>query len=63
MVECYAISKHPAVRAWLAAIGRFITAWNNRCRPLTWTKDPDTVIAKTTDPQRRKMPTTSVSEH
>jgi hypothetical protein len=39
----------------IAAIERFILAWNDRCRPFTWTKDPDTVIAKATDPRRRKV--------
>jgi transposase len=28
------------------AIRRFIDAWNERCEPFTWTKDPDTVLAK-----------------
>ena len=31
--------------------------------PFTWTKDPDTVIAKATDPRRRKTSTASVTEH
>jgi hypothetical protein len=30
----------------VAAIERFIAAWNDRCTPFTWTKDPDTIIAK-----------------
>ena len=30
---------------------RFIDAWNDRCAPFTCTKDPDTVIAKATDPR------------
>jgi hypothetical protein len=47
----------------IAAIERFIDAWNDRCRPFTWTKDPDTVIAKATDPRRRKTSTASVTEH
>jgi hypothetical protein len=47
----------------IAAIERFILAWNDRCRPFTWTKDPDTVIAKASDPRRRKTPTTSDTEH
>jgi transposase len=53
----------PTVADLTAAIERFIDAWNDRCRPFTWTKDPDTVIAKATDPRRRKTQTTSVTEH
>src|SRR5215213_981862 len=53
----------PTVADLIGAIERFITAWNDRCRPFTWTKDPDTVIAKATDPRRRKASTTSVTEH
>jgi hypothetical protein len=34
-----------------------------RWQPFTWTKDPDTVIAKASDPRRRKTPTTSDTEH
>jgi hypothetical protein len=39
----------PTVADGVAAIERFIDARNDRCRPFTWTKDPDTVIAKATD--------------
>jgi transposase len=53
----------PTVADLIAAIGRFIAAWNDRCRPFTWTKDPDTVIAKATDPRRRKTQQTSDTEH
>jgi transposase len=53
----------PTVADLIAAIERFIDAWNDRCRPFTWTKDPDTVIAKATDPRHRKTPTTSDTEH
>jgi transposase len=53
----------PTVADLIAAIERFIDAWNDRCRPFTWTKDPDTVIAKATDPRHRKASTTSVTEH
>ena len=53
----------PTVADLIAAIERFITAWNDRCAPFTWTKDPDTVIAKATDPRRRKTPSASVTEH
>ncbi len=28
------------------AIGAFIDAYNDRCRPFTWTKDADILIAK-----------------
>jgi len=31
--------------------------------PFTWTKDPDTVIAKATEPRHRKTTTMSVTEH
>src|SRR3954467_3200768 len=53
----------PTVADLIAAIQRFIAAWNDRCRPFTWTKDPDTVIAKATDPRKRKTSSTSVTEH
>jgi transposase len=53
----------PTVADLIAAIERFILAWNDRCTPFTWTKDPDTVIAKASDPRRRKTPTTSDTEH
>jgi hypothetical protein len=29
-----------------AAIGRFISAWNQRCQPFTWTKDANTILGK-----------------
>ena len=47
----------------IAAIERFIAAWNDRCRPFTWTKDPDTVIAKATDPRHHKTSTATDTEH
>ena len=53
----------PTVADLIAAIERFIDAWNDRCAPFTWTKDPDTVIAKATDSRRRKTQTTSDTEH
>src|SRR3954463_7125051 len=53
----------PTVADLIAAIERFIAAWNDRCRPFSWTKDPDTVIAKATDPRHRKTTTVSVTEH
>jgi transposase len=53
----------PTAADLIAAIERFIAAWNDRCRPFTWTKDPDTVIAKATDPRRRKTKTRSDTAH
>jgi transposase len=53
----------PTVADLIAAIERFIDAWNDRCTPFTWTKDPDTVIAKATDSRQRKTQATSVTEH
>ena len=53
----------PTVADLIAAIERFIDAWNDRCAPFTWTKNPDAVIAKATDPRRRKIETTSDTEH
>jgi hypothetical protein len=53
----------PTVADLVAAIERFIAAWNDRCRPFTWTKDPDTIIAKATDPRHRKTQQTSDTEH
>ncbi len=31
----------------IEAIRRFIEAWNDRCEPFIWTKDADTILAKT----------------
>jgi hypothetical protein len=53
----------PTVADLIAAIQPLIDAWNDRCRPFTRTKDPDTVIAKATDPRKRRAQTTSVAEH
>src|SRR4051812_402284 len=53
----------PTVADLIAAIERFIAAWNDRCAPFTWTKDPDTIIAKATNPRNRKTTTMSVTEH
>jgi hypothetical protein len=36
----------PTVADLIAAIQRCIDAWNDRCTPFAWTKDPDTIIAK-----------------
>src|SRR3954465_9983446 len=55
--------KFPTVADLIAAIQRFIDAWNDRCTPFTWTKDPDTVIAKATHPRLRKTETTSDTDH
>jgi len=38
----------------IAAIEHFIDAWNDRCAPFPWTKDPDTIITKATGPRHRK---------
>ena len=53
----------PTVADLIAAIERFIDTWNDRCAPFTCTKDPDTIIAKATDPRRRKTQASSVTEH
>ncbi len=53
----------PTVADLIAAIERFIDAWNDRCAPFTWTKDPDTVIAKAAHPRHRKTQQTSDTEH
>src|SRR5688500_4918694 len=45
----------PTVADLIAAIQHFIDAWNDRCAPFTWTKDPDTSIAKA-DHQRNRTP-------
>jgi hypothetical protein len=42
----------PTAADLIDAIERFIAAWNERCRPFAWTKDPDIVIATATDPRR-----------
>jgi transposase len=35
-----------SVKDLTAAIGRFIDAYNDRCQPFAWTKDPDELLAK-----------------
>jgi transposase len=45
------------------AIGIYIDAWNQRCRPFTWTKDADTILAKATPPKNRKTHTSSETRH
>jgi transposase len=53
----------PTVADLIAAIERFIAAWNDRCTPFTWTKDPDTIIAKATHPRNRKTQQMSDTDH
>ena len=53
----------PTVADLIAAIERFIDAWNDRCAPFTWTKDPDTIIAKATHPRHRMTQQASVTDH
>jgi hypothetical protein len=36
----------PTVADLIAAIQRFIDAWNDRCAPFAWARDSDIVIAK-----------------
>jgi transposase len=54
---------YPTVADLIATIQRFIDACNDRCRPFTRTKDPDTIIAKATDPRHRKTQTMSDTDH
>ncbi len=35
----------PSVKDLIAAIDRFISAWNERCEPFQWTKDADELLA------------------
>jgi transposase len=35
-----------SVRELIAAIGRFIDGWNERCEPFSWTKDADEILTK-----------------
>ena len=46
-----------SVRQLTQAISRYIKAWNERCEPFAWTKDPDAILAKA------KRQTTSVTRH
>jgi hypothetical protein len=34
-----------SVKDLIAAIRRFIDAWNDRCHPFVWTKSPDEVLS------------------
>ena len=36
-----------SVRELIDAIRRFIDGWNERCEPFVWTKDADTILART----------------
>jgi transposase len=45
-----------SVRELVAAIRRFIDAWNERCEPFVWIKDADAVLAKA---QRQKTSDTN----
>src|SRR5215208_1952030 len=53
----------PTVADLITAIEAFIAAWNDRCSPFTWTKDPDTIIAKATHPRNRKTQQMSDTDH
>jgi transposase len=48
MVERQALRRgdFASVGDLVAAIGRFISAWNQRCQPFVWTKDADTIGGK-----------------
>jgi transposase len=48
MVERQALRRgdFASVGDLVAAIGRFISAWNQRCQPFVWTKDADTILGK-----------------
>ncbi len=46
-----------SVQDLMAAIRRFIAAWNQRCQPFVWTKDADTILTKL------KRQTTSETVH
>jgi transposase len=47
----------PSVPDLIAAIGRFVDGWNQRCQPFVWVKDADDIMVKAT----RKR--TSGTEH
>jgi hypothetical protein len=40
------VAPSESARELVDAIGAFIGDWNDRGKPLTWTEDADTVIAK-----------------
>ena len=52
----------PTVADLIAAIQRFIDAWNNRCAPVPVDQGPDTDIALATDPWRRDALGSSVAD-
>jgi hypothetical protein len=37
----------------VAAIGRFVDAWNERCQPFRWAKDADQILVKLTGQRLR----------
>jgi len=39
------------------AIGEYIDGWNDRAHPFTWTKSADHIIAHSTPPTRKQLPT------
>ena len=41
-----------SVKDLIAAIGRFIDGWNDRCQPFTWTKTADEIIPNATGGKR-----------
>jgi transposase len=45
----------PSVPDLIAAIRRYIDAWNQRCEPFVWTKDADTILARA---NRQNVPVT-----
>jgi transposase len=47
----------PSVRELMIKIRAFISGWNDRCQPFTWTKTADQIL------QKAHRPTTSVSAH
>jgi hypothetical protein len=35
-----------SVEELVAAIGRFVAAWNERCQPFRWVKDADQILGR-----------------
>ena len=67
LVECFfsiitrqAIRRgsYSSVKDLIAAIGRFIDGWNERCHPFVWTKTADELVARATGGQQ-----TSITRH
>jgi transposase len=50
-----------SVRDLVDAIGRFIDNWNDTCKPFTWTKDADTILA--TAKRSPKTKDSTITEH